>query len=134
MVYTLTTGKTDNSYLYGSVFLESEFICDTLEMTGCNLLKQGLYNLVLGASKIGQEKEILIIDKENKCVCQLVQKNTYNYKELVLRKDNNLISIGLKVNYPLLKMQNLVHSRLINDITHCGYRNETVELKIVRND
>jgi len=131
MEYTLLRKKNVNCYLYGSIYDGTDFVCDTLEFGSGVQVPAGDYNVFLRRSETTKDNEIILSSQKSEHCTKLVQDNTYMYKEIRMRNENDLICIGLKVNYPTLKMDELIMHRLKTELLGYNNRHEKVTIKIV---
>lgn len=130
MKLTLKRKSNENCYLYGSIWNDNEYVCDTLEFgSGCQL-QAGLYYLRLQKNTQSNYMEILINSQTAQTGAKLVKDNCYMYKNIKLRNENSNICIGTKVLEPLLVMNEYVFHSLSVLIAGCQNKGEKIELEI----
>ena len=102
MNFELVRATNESCYLYGSIHLATDYICDTLEFGSSIIIHDGVYYLALGKDESKNETVVLIYDFMQNRVSKLVRNNTYMYKEIKMRRETNDICIGTKIIQPLL--------------------------------
>ena len=121
----------DRAYLYGSIYVNDEYICDSLEFGSGNELKKGIYSIGMLHSDMSVSPEICIVNEFAEVISKFVRNNTQRYKEIELRLDNNLICLGLKINTALLVMDEHSNHLLQVKVSGALARNEKVEFEIM---
>lgn len=131
MKLKLTRKNNENCYMYGSIWNDKEYVCDTLEFgSGCQL-PAGLYYLRLQKNIQLNYIEIIINSQITECTAKLVKDNCYMYKNIKMRYENSNICIGTKILEPLLVMNNYVYHSLSVMIAGCQNAGEKIELEII---
>ena len=113
--------QNDYCYLYGSIYDGEEWLCDTLEFGSGYELKADTYilkNLICSDTK---QKVIGIYNTKMELVAKMVKDNCQTYYNIKMRKENNNICVGFKVNTPLLEMYEHSFRILSSKITTCDY-------------
>lgn len=122
--------ECEYSYLYSTISLLGEYVCDTLEFAHENTLPDGTYTLSIGIDRQKNERVILIYDFMNNLVSRFVKDNTYMYHSIKMRNVNNHICIGTKILEPLLVMSQYVAQLLGVEISGCSAKREVCKLVI----
>ena len=130
MEFELVRGTNESCYLYGSVYLAANYICDTLEFGSNIVLPDGVYYLALGKDESKNETVVLIYDFMQNRVSKLVRNNTYMYKEIKMRRETNDICIGTKIMQPLLTNDEYAAKMIIHYIHGAQNIGEIVTLTI----
>ena len=105
-----------NGWLYGNLYLESKFICSTLEVSGSELRDNANYRLYAKYDKENSRNVIKIINNVTVQVSEFVAINTYNYKNVEQRINDSSITVGNRVNLPNLVMRNYMFDKLFRII------------------
>lgn len=118
-------------YIYGVLTAENKFICDTLELLFEKTLRSGNYIIKLQKAENKSDIEILIIDQQNEIISKFVKNNTFTYKNIEIRNQNNFFTIGNKINHALLEMPLLSEQIFIKYLKDDIQINEVSELIIL---
>ena len=123
--------SNERCYLFGKIYIEGRFICDTLEFYNETTLKSDTYHVKLYREPATKEYRVYIVDGNDKIVSKMVTDNTLHEKNFRIRQKNSLIEIGLKHELYWLIMFSFVNQILIAEIQKSDRILETVELCIL---
>lgn len=114
----MTQTELSNGWLYSHIYDDDEYICDTLELLHDATLKSGVYSLRIANDKKNNDKIIEVVDELGVCSCCFVRENTEYHYGLKIRSNNNNITVGTKINMPLLVTGNYVYRWLLTIISN----------------
>ena len=117
MEFEMNRKSNENCYLYSTIYLADEYICDTLEFGSNIALQDGVYSLNLGIDKTKNETVVLVYDFLGNMVSKLVRNNTYLYKEIKMRRETADICVGCKTSLPLLQSDNYAAHLIIVNVS-----------------
>lgn len=122
--------RSENKFgwVYGQIFYEKKFICDTLELECPELIESGTYDLNLSYDKVTMLRYFEVINDKKEIVTKFVTKNTERGQKSEIRCNNNYISIGARANQALLVMSDFALRQLLEIWTMCDRQN--IELKL----
>ena len=122
--------RTENvhGWVYGQIYYEKRFICDTLELECPELIDPGTYKLNLSYDNYTMLRYFEVINDKKEIITKFVTKNTEIGQKSEIRCNNNYISIGAKANQALLVMSDFALRRLLEIWTMCERQN--IELKL----
>lgn len=122
--------RTENvhGWVYGQIYYEKRFICDTLELECPELIEPGTYALNLSYDNETMLRYFEVINDKKEIITKFVTKNTERGQKSEIRCNNNYISIGAKANQALLVMSDFALRQLLEIWTMCDRQN--VELKL----
>ena len=134
MVLKMTQTELSNGWLYSHIYDDDEYICDTLELLHDATLKSGVYSLSIANSKMNNDKIIEVVDELGICACCFVRENTEYHYGLRIRSNNNNITVGTKINMPLLVTGNYVYRWLLTIISNALRVDGVVSFVVVRSE
>jgi hypothetical protein len=122
--------RTENSHgwVYGQIYYEKKFICDTLELECLELIEPGTYSLSLDFDKDSLTRYFSVINENGDMCSKFVMKNTEKGQKSEIRCNNNYISVGAKATQALLVMPEFAFRQLLEIWTICERQN--IELKL----
>ena len=126
----LTRNSNDYCYLYGDIYEEEEYICDTLEFGSAVCLPAGVYYLSIGHDQTKNIQVVQITDLLNNIVSKFVTDNTIMYNYIRIRNENNYICIGTKINQSLLAMSEYTTRMFMHKIKHALLNREIIRMTI----
>jgi hypothetical protein len=88
--------ENDRYYLYGSMYKDGDFLCDTLEFGSDIKLKCGSYSVKLLYNYNNVPFSIGIFNDNLELVALFSNNELLKYKEIELRKENSNIVVGLR--------------------------------------
>jgi hypothetical protein len=130
MQFDLIRKNTGSDYIYGTLFNDNGFVADSLEIPSDLLLPVGQYLLCIDKSAEDGKQFISIRTLGNKEISRFVQNNTYFLGNILCRKENNFISLGLKTLLPLLVMNEYIYTKTLQSIKSAIFCNEQIILNV----
>lgn len=127
--------RTENKFgwIYGQIYYEKKFVCDTLELECPELIEQGTYDLNLSYDKVTMLRYFEVINDKKEIVTKFVTKNTERGQKSDIRCNNNYISIGARANQALLVMTDFALRQLLEIWTMCDRQNLELKLYVKNN-
>ena len=122
-----------HGWVYGQIYFEKRFICDTLELECPALIDTGTYALNLSYDKITMLRYFEVLNDKNEIVTKFVTKNTERGQKSEIRCNNNYISIGAKANQALLVMSDFALRQLLEIWAMCDRQNLELKLYVKNN-
>lgn len=122
-----------HGWVYGQIFYENRFICDTLELECPELIVPGTYALNLSYDNKTMLRYFEVIDDKKEIVTKFVTKNTERGQKSEIRCNNNYISIGAKANQALLVMPDFALRQLLEIWAICERQNLELKLYVKNN-
>lgn len=119
-----------NGWIYGKIEIDNVFFCDSLELEGEYLIKDGIYEIVIGSTTLFDKEKIIVINQDNDYVTEFVEDNTYYYKNIRIRYDNEKITVGLISNYVLPVMSVYKLETLMKTVKKEYYSKNKIEIEI----
>jgi hypothetical protein len=123
--------ESKNCYLTGKIYIDNNYICDTLEFNNELTLKSGTYPVKIINDPTCQMKSIYILDFLGQPVSKLVHTNSSYVKNISIRVKNPLIEIGLLKDCSQLVMFSYLNKILIQRIESSEMINDHVKLVIL---
>lgn len=96
--------SNENCYLYGTIYDNEEYVCDTLEFGSEIAIPTGRYELIIGKSEDNYTTVVKALDELGGHVCDFLTDTTYMYRNIKLRQETRNICVGAKCVNPLLVM------------------------------
>lgn len=127
--------RTENvhGWIYGQIYCEKRFICDTLELECPELIDPGTYKLNLSYDKVTMLRYFEVINDKKEIITKFVTKNTEIGQKSEIRCNNNYISIGAKANQALLVMSEFALRQLLEIWAMCERQNLELKLYVKNN-
>lgn len=122
-----------HGWVYGQIYFEKRFICDTLELECSELIDPGTYALNLSYDKVTMLRYFEVINDKKEIITKFVTKNTEIGQKSEIRCNNNYISIGAKANQALLVMSDFALRQLLEIWTMCERQNLELKLYVKNN-
>lgn len=91
--------EDSNGWLYGRIFNGSDFVCDTLEVSGLEIDSTDLYVLKHVFEAYNANPPICIANHLGQKVSEFVDKNTIVYKNIEMRIASRDICVGARLHY-----------------------------------
>lgn len=116
--------SNQSCYLFGNLFNEEEFLCDTLEFGSGVQLPVGRYRIESNISNTSSMYPFYIFDNENNKVSSITTADSWIYCGFKLRIESSDIQVGCKLDSSKLVMHEYstkVLRTLILGYIHKGY-------------
>jgi hypothetical protein len=133
MKLALISKSNENCYLYSVLQLESEYICDTLEIGTRICISAGFYTVCLRADPQTKDSVMQIIDENGKEVSSFVKDICIFAQNIKIRKLTPNICIGTKILTPMLVMNDYIFKLLLLKIRGAIHSGESITLEVVSN-
>lgn len=127
--------RTENKFgwVYGQIYYEKKFVCDTLELECPELIEPGTYLLNLSYDRATMLRYFDVLNDKKEVITKFVTKNTESGQKSEIRCNNNYISIGAKANQALLVMPEFALQQLLEIWTICDRQNSELKLYVKNN-
>ena len=127
--------RTENRFgwVYGQIYYEKKFICDTLELECPELIEPGTYTLNLSYDKVTMLLYFEVINDKKEIITKFVTNNTESGEKSEIRCNNNYISIGARANQALLVMPDFALRQLLEIWAICDRQNLELKLYVKNN-
>ena len=127
--------RTENvhGWVYGQIYYEKKFVCDTLELECPELIEPGTYLLDLSYDRETMLRYFEVINDKKEVITKFVSKNTETGQKSEIRCNNNYISVGAKANQALLIMPEFALRQLLEIWTICDRQNSELKLYVKNN-
>lgn len=122
--------ENSRGWIYGQLWFDGEFICDTLEIDHEKLITKGIYKLQVIKKEFTNLLEIAIVNDEKLELTRIVTENTVFQKGIRIRNNNNFITIGNKANFPLLRMSEICMHNVVDIVKMYTYKGYEIEFKV----
>lgn len=116
LILKLKHYQIQNGWIYGVLMNDNKIICDTLEIDSLYNLEDEVYRIYAQINPTTKENEILIYNKYKTINSKFTAINHIKYKSIHMRLDNNLVTVGTKINEPLLTNSDIMFKQLFDFI------------------
>lgn len=130
MTLDLFLKSNENCYMYGSIYIGDEYVCDTLQFGSDMVLKPDIYVIDIAVDIKLNERYMTISDYMGNVISRFIKKPTFMYKNIEMRVNDNKICLGTKINHPLLTMCDFSTRYLGLKVAGCVSTGEVVYLVI----
>ena len=127
--------RTENKFgwVYGKIYYEKKFVCDTLELECPELIEPGTYLLNLSYDRATMLRYFEVLNDKKEVITKFVTKNTESGQKSEIRCNNNYISVGARANQALLVMPDFALRQLLEIWTICEHQNTELKLYVKNN-
>lgn len=122
-----------HGWVYGQIYYEKKFVCDTLELESPELIDPGTYALNLSYDKVTMLRYFEVLNDNKEIITKIVTQNTERGQKSEIRFNNNYISIGARANQALLVMPDFALRQLLEIWTICEKQNLELKLYVKNN-
>ena len=129
----LKRSENKYSWVYGQIYYEKKFVCDTLELECPELIEPGTYLLNLSYDRATMLRYFEVLNDKKEVITKIVTKNTESGEKSEIRCNNNYISVGARANQALLVMPDFALRQLLEIWTICDRQNTELKLYVKNN-
>ena len=126
--------KNRYCYLFSKLFVNNEYVCDTLEFGNSTSLKSGNYYMSTEKNTTKGVTEIMIFDELFCKISSVRENNNEFYKGIEMRIKNNVIQVGLESQNCTLKMCSYTFDLLLRKISKAINYSEDIIFLVDRNN
>jgi len=97
--FELIRYEDNHGWLYGRIFANDEFVCDTVEVAGLEICGNETYQLRNVFEAYNANPPICLVDSLGLKKCNFVDKNTVFYKNIEMRIASRDICVGARLHW-----------------------------------
>lgn len=116
VIYDLVRIKSNNGWIYGKIFKNSEFVCHSLEVLREDNLQHDMYELFPTIDEISGKRVIEVKTGSGFILSEFVHENTEYWQGIEIRKDDNKITCGCMVMLPNLINREYFYERIYKEL------------------
>lgn len=131
LILKLKHYQNQNGWIYGVLMNDNKIICDTLEIESLYNLEDELYRIFAQINPTTKEYEILIYNKHKTINSKFTAINHIKYKSIHIRLDNNFVTVGTKINEPLLTNSDIMFKQLFDIIKSYELIDTKIYLQVI---
>lgn len=131
LILKLKHYQSQNGWIYGVLMNDNKIICDTLEIESDYNLEDEIYRIFAQINPTTKEYEILIYNKHKTINSKFTATNHIKYKSIHIRLDNNFVTVGTKINEPLLTNSDNMFKQLFDIIKSYELMDTKIYLQVI---